>query len=322
MEEITIVMALYKPNLHWLKEELHSLAGQTYQNFRLLVWNDCPEDTYDYGRLLKKFFPGTAYTVYQGAANMGSNAAFAKLTELVKTPYIAYCDQDDIWMPEKLSVLKQVLEEKQVDLVCSDMYVIDGESRIIADSIVKVRPRQTPAIERHPVSVLLHRNFVTGCTVLMRTDLAQRLLPFPEALYHDHWLALGAAMGRGIYVVSRPLMKYRIYGQNQTGTLKHVTDKTSYYEEKILKDERRMEAIEKRITALSPNNQAAQEIRWYRQWTAERVRYFQRPTPGNFVKLYRMKALGRNITFFELLLPFLPSFLFSTIISCIQKGKI
>lgn len=322
MEEITVVMALYKPDLHWLKEELRSLAGQTYQNFRLLVWNDCPDDSYDYDRLLAEFFPKTIYAVYQGETNMGSNAVFAKLTSLVMTPYIAYCDQDDVWMPEKLSVLKRVLEEKQVDLVCSDMYVINGKSRIVADSITKIRPHQLPTADRHPVAVLLRRNFVTGCTILMRTDLAQKLLPFPDAFYHDHWLALGAAMREGIYAVPKPLIKYRIYGQNQTGTLKDVKDKNSYYEGKILKDNHRMKAIEERMASLAPDSQAEQEIRWYRQWTAARVRYFQHPAPGNFAALYRMRTLGQGITFFELLLPFLPPFLFKIIVSCFQKGKI
>lgn len=322
MEEITVVMALYKPNLRWLKEELQSLAGQTCKNFRLLIWNDCPDDTYDYSRLLRDFFPKMVYAVYQGKNNMGSNAVFGKLTSLVTTPYIAYCDQDDIWMPEKLSILKRELEENRVDLVCSDMYVIDGDSCIVADSITKVRPHQTPVADRHPVEVLLRRNFVTGCTVLMRTDLARRLLPFPDVFYHDHWLALGAAMRRGIYVVPEPLIKYRIYGQNQTGTLKQVTDKNSYYEGKILKDARRMEIVEKRMLSLDPDAQAEEEIHRYRQWTAARVRYFQHPAPESFAALYRMRTLGKGITCFELLLPYLPPFLFKMIISFIQKGKI
>lgn len=45
---VTVAMAIYKPQMYWLREELISLHRQTFQNFELAVWNDDPDDDYDY----------------------------------------------------------------------------------------------------------------------------------------------------------------------------------------------------------------------------------------------------------------------------------
>lgn len=50
--DITVVMAIYKPRLDWLAEELISISNQTYRGFQVLVWNDCPEDNTDYNTFL------------------------------------------------------------------------------------------------------------------------------------------------------------------------------------------------------------------------------------------------------------------------------
>lgn len=59
-------MALYKPNLKWLEEELCSIGNQTYKDFEILIWNDCPEDDFNYSSLLKKTLNGIPYTFFTG----------------------------------------------------------------------------------------------------------------------------------------------------------------------------------------------------------------------------------------------------------------
>ena len=41
---VTIAMAMYKPNITWLREQLISLNKLDYPNLNLIVWNDCPTD--------------------------------------------------------------------------------------------------------------------------------------------------------------------------------------------------------------------------------------------------------------------------------------
>lgn len=114
---------------------------------------------------------------------MGSNKVFEKLTELVQTPYIVYCDQDDVWLPEKLSALLYLFDDENVTLTCSDMYVMDENSKVISDSITKVRPRQILYSGADMISHLLAKNFITGCTMMMKTEIARKAIPFPTFFF-------------------------------------------------------------------------------------------------------------------------------------------
>ena len=53
--KVVIALSIYKPNLKWLEELLISLNNQTYQNIELLVWNDCPEDNFDYDKYFSQY---------------------------------------------------------------------------------------------------------------------------------------------------------------------------------------------------------------------------------------------------------------------------
>jgi hypothetical protein len=68
------------------------------------------------------------------------------------------------------------------------------------------------------------QNYITGCTVVFNRALAARALPIPpEALIHDHWLALVAAATGRIITLRCPTMLYRQHGNNQIGTAKVST---------------------------------------------------------------------------------------------------
>ena len=314
-DQITVVMALYKPNLKWLEEELVSIEKQTYRYFSVIVWNDCPADNYDYVSFFKKYLTSIPFQIYNGEENMGSNGAFAELTKLVKTPYIAYSDQDDIWCEDKLEILLDTIEAERATLVCSDMVVIDGESCVTASCIKEVRPRYVFYPGEKALEHLLAKNFVTGCTVMMKTNIAQEALPFPDSVFHDWWLAVYAAATGKIAMAPKPLMKYRIYGGNQSAVLAGIYDKESYYEKRIVAQYEFLKLVSERF---SENKEVQNAWRWYQA----RKEYFQKPT------LRRARAIlkqGRNnkwSSYFEILLPFIPRLLFTKIIGGVKNGTL
>ena len=95
-----------------------------------------------------------------------------------------------IVLPEKLKILKNEIEQTGALLVCSDMYVIDGKGHQTADSITKVRRHHVFLSGTGLADKLLFRNFVTGCTMLMRTNIAKAAISFCPYMVHDHYLAL------------------------------------------------------------------------------------------------------------------------------------
>ncbi len=314
-DKITVVMALYKPNLKWLEEELVSIEKQTFRDFSLLVWNDCPTDTYDYETFFREYLTSIPVQVYTGEKNMGSNGAFAELTKLVKTPYIAYCDQDDIWCEDKLEILLDIIDSERATLVCSDMMIIDGESRLTAPCMAAVRPRHIFYPGENALEHLLAKNFVTGCTMMMKTNIAQAALPFPDSVFHDWWLAVCAAATGRIAMAPKPLMKYRIYGVNQSAVLKGVFDKQSYFEHRIMPHKN---FVKYACKVFGINEHIMKAM----QWAEAREGYFLHPNFGDFKKLLLGRKYNSSTTMFELLLPFIPQIVFRKIISNVQNGNL
>lgn len=232
---ISILMAVYEPRMDWLKEQLDSLEAQTYPNLRLYIRDDCsPTMPFEaIQALVKDCIRSFPYYICRNEENLGSNLTFERLTLEAEGEYFAYCDQDDIWLPEKLKVLQKELEGSGALLVCSDMYIIDGEGWQVADSITKVRRRHVFHSGYGLTEDLLISNFVTGCTMLVRSDTAKTAVPFCPYMVHDHYIALYCSKAGEIRSVMHPLIRYRIHWGNQSGVMAGVRDKTSYGEVRI-----------------------------------------------------------------------------------------
>ena len=228
---ISILMAVYEPRLDWLKEQLDSLNAQTYPNLRLYLRDDCsPTVPFETVRsLVGQCITSFPYTIERNERNLGSNRTFERLTTEAEGDYFAYCDQDDIWLPEKL--LEVPAYHKL--LVCSDMHIIDSEGKKVAHSITNVRRHHVFRSGEGLAPKLLFSNFVTGCTMLILAPIARAAVPFCPYMVHDHYLALFSAERGTVLSLSDMLVHYRIHGGNQTLMMAGVTDKESYYRVRI-----------------------------------------------------------------------------------------
>lgn len=227
---ISILLAVYEPRLDWLREQLCSLEVQTYPNLRLYIRDDCSQSvTRDaLERCIRSCIKRIPYTLAWNEKNLGSTKTFERLTSEAEGKYFAYCDQDDIWLPEKLECLQREAERSKALLLCSDMYLIDSNGRKFADSIVRIRRHHTFRSGEGLAHDLLFHNFVTGCTMLVQAEQAKAAIPFCPYMMHDHYLALWCAENGQIESIRQPLIRYRIHQHNQTALLSGVTDKQSY----------------------------------------------------------------------------------------------
>lgn len=232
---IAVLMAVYEPGMDWLREQLLSLNGQSYPNLMLYVRDDC-SPTVPYEEIqscLQDCISAFPWQLRRNETNLGSNGTFERLTQEAEGAYFAYCDQDDIWCPEKLETLERALPDAGDTMAYCDVSVIDGAGAPLAPSLRTLRPRLeylqgTGLAERY-----FFRNCTAGCTMLIRSRIAKEALPFPGKTVCDQWLAIAAAAQGRVVFVDRPLVQYRQHGGNQTGVLSGVTDKDSYRAYKI-----------------------------------------------------------------------------------------
>lgn len=247
---ITIVMAVYHPPVQWLIELLDSLNAQTYPNLELIICDDGPDKPVDAG-IFGAHITAFGWTLVQNEQNLGSNKTFERLTAMARGAYIAYCDQDDVWLPEKLERLQTALAEDSAVMSYCDMAVIDAAGKPVADSLRAVRPRLHYVSGPHLAEVYFFRNCTAGCSMLITAQTAQAACPFPRLTVCDQWLALLAAQQGAVAFVDTPLMRYRVHGNNQTGILNGVFSKTDYREKRLLPLRERLDLF-KRYGSPSP----------------------------------------------------------------------
>ena len=178
---VTIAMAVYRPCPDWLRQQLLSLNCQTYCHLELLICDDCPEFPVD-PAIFRDCITAFPWCLVVNEKNLGSNGTFERLTDMANGQYIAYCDQDDVWVDNKLELLVGRLENEDAQLCCSDLSIIDETGYVTAASITRIRGHHQFKEGPGLAPELIARNFVTGCAMIIRADTAKAAIPF-EKLY-------------------------------------------------------------------------------------------------------------------------------------------
>jgi glycosyltransferase involved in cell wall biosynthesis len=312
MEKISVLLATYNPNERYLIDLMNSLNSQDYGNFDVLIRDDYSDVNHRHilEKTALKHLTNVSYEITYNQMNMGSNKTFEKLTKQADGGLIAFCDQDDIWESEKLSTLAERIKKDTSIVAYSDMKVIDRSGALIDDSyrnFIKglIHPSGTDLY-----SFFLRKNSITGCSMIIRSDIAKYALPFPDSTVyvHDHWLLLVASCFGEISYIERPLIRYRIHANNQIGAknLEKIDDKNKYIHSKIAKEQQRINYVLERH--IYKNNENVESyMRCFEVNLAIRNRYLEKPLSTNFFKMIALIKQRPSLIIFELILGLLPS---------------
>jgi glycosyltransferase involved in cell wall biosynthesis len=227
-KSVYIVMAVHNGQ-RYLAEQLDSLLAQTFCDWTLLVRDDGSTDgsfkiIEDYAEKHQRI-----EVLQDNLGNLGAKNCFSiLLSEALNrnADYVACCDQDDVWLAEKLGYALSVMFERESQkspalplLVHTDLEVVDAALNPISMSFMKFAGISQP--EDVPLSVLLVQNHVVGCTMLVNRALLEKALPVPEhARMHDWWLALCARSIGNIHYLNRADIQYRQHHENTLGATK------------------------------------------------------------------------------------------------------
>lgn len=250
---VSILLAVYKPNENWLIEQLISLNKQNYENLNLYVYDDCPEYPTN-TEIFNKYITNFEYKIIRGEVNKGSNKAFEELTKIADGEFFAYCDQDDIWETNKISLMMDEFTE-DVTLVCCDLSIIDENSNKTHESLCDIRKRIVYKSGYNLAKGILVSNFVTGCAMIVKRNIAIKSIPFARKIVHDNWIAVVAALNGKIKFLDKQLIKYRQHNNNQTGILKGIYNKKTYYNIKIVDLLERYLVLKDRLTGYEEVNE-------------------------------------------------------------------
>lgn len=221
LHTVDIIMATYNGE-KYLTEQIESLIGQTHKNWRLLVSDDGSTDnTVD---ILERYMKSDErITIVNVVRQGGIIQNFSKALRFSTSPYVMFCDQDDIWCPDKVSIminsLKEIESSRGQDIPVlgfSDLCLVDEAGAVIHKSFYQYN-RLDPN-NNLDYRYLSWRSTVYGCTVIFNRALLQLAMPLPyDVPMHDQWFALIAARLGVVFYSPEPGVYYRQHCKNAVG---------------------------------------------------------------------------------------------------------
>ena len=219
---IAILMATYNGE-KYLREQIDSIISQTCQDWHLYIHDDGSKDSTI--AIIKDYicqYPDSI-TLLDYPPQGGACWNFLSMLEKVEAPYYMFCDQDDVWLPEKIEkTYKRMLEfEKQYPerpmIVHSDLMIVDESLNMLDSSFIRNQQIKIEAIKLFEDYAAT--NTVTGCTMLFNQHAKQCIKkPYDKAMMHDSWICLSVVSQQGVVeFIDEPLIKYRQHSDNTLG---------------------------------------------------------------------------------------------------------
>lgn len=225
-KKIYILLATYNGE-KYLKEQLDSLFEQTNQHWTLWIHDDNSKDnTVSIIKEYKSKYPDQIKFLDDDISTGGAKENFTYLLNNIDEDYdyVMFCDQDDIWLENKIEVtLDKMLEieKENIDkatLVHTDLHIYENENK---NECIAFMEYQKLNYRFDTLNRLFMQNIVTGCTMMINKKGIKKISEIPkEALMHDWWAALVISAFGKIGFVDKPTILYRQHGNNTVGAKK------------------------------------------------------------------------------------------------------
>jgi rhamnosyltransferase len=165
-----------------------------------------------------------------GLTRQGAGMNFMSLLNVVESQYYMFCDQDDVWLPNKIekefSQIKKLEEELGSEhpiIVHTDRTFVDKNLNVICKSELNPRgiSEKRLAIKLQKMknpNILSIYTIVGGCIMLFNHKVKQLVFPFINIRIHDFTCAMTVANNKGsIYTITESTMLYRLHDSNTCG---------------------------------------------------------------------------------------------------------
>lgn len=213
---IAILLSIYNGE-NFLKSQLDSILAQRFGGW-VIAWRDDGSSD-DSVAVMQAFAAGAgAGRCVQSASSgphLGAAGSFLQLlAECGDFAFVAFADQDDRWLPEKLQRgMARLVSDEVPMLYCSRQVLTDDD---FSHPTLSVKYEGRPGF---PAS--LTQNIATGNTIVMNRAAARLVasIPAPEASPHDWWsYIIVSACGGAVIYDPEPTMLYRQHAKNLIGS--------------------------------------------------------------------------------------------------------
>lgn len=216
--KVSVAVCTYNGEAY-IEEQINSILNQSVKVDEIIIGDDGSVDNtlFIIEKLLKD--SKIRYKVIRNKMNLGYRKNFENAILNTTGQIVFLCDQDDIWMENKVEVMLAHFTDNPQCLLCfSNAYLVNEELEKLPLSLwdgVHYNKNRNKFLSWW--ELFLSGYYVTGATMAIRKELFDKAYPFSNIWQHDGWLAMYAAIYNGIEEEPMKLIKYRQHGNNQIG---------------------------------------------------------------------------------------------------------
>lgn len=212
-----IITTFNRPNL--LPRAIESILSQTYQNLEIIIIDDYSSESYD---VVKETYSQENIRFCRNEKNLGLAASRNRGIDLANGKYVAFLDDDDIWLPEKIATQLEFLEANEEYVACTSHHTESISKKVIG-----------PSMSRITLNDIVCFNFIgPPSKLLVRSNID---INFDENAKHaEDWDYYIRLLKTGpVYMLKQPLIIYDTvhFGRMTTGfsklSIEQIKDKAN-----------------------------------------------------------------------------------------------
>ena len=236
-DRLAILLATYNGE-KYLEEQLDSLLAQTNKEWTTYIHDDGSTDKTEliidrYCELYPEQFKKIT-----GGPTGGAKNNFYYLLREIEAPSYMFCDQDDVWLQNKIEKSINLLDKKSVlpEMVFTDLTLVDSSLNVISSSMWNYYGFRFNKLQAKDLIV---RNLITGCTMVINHKLRDMMIKSnnqKDIAMHDKWAGLIATEFGKIHRIEESTILYRQHESNAVGAANNHTVKYWVTKFKCLKD--------------------------------------------------------------------------------------
>lgn len=237
--KISVVMTSYNGS-HYIVEQLESIRAQSHQVDEVIICDDCSTD--ETFKIICSYIEKNKlanWLAYENDTNLGWMRNFYKAVSLCSGDIIFFSDQDDIWLPDKVELLSNLMKQYDADAAYGGYRIIDHNGALVTDGANSKR-HWSERIWVQRFDKKFNTIITLGCRMCISREIADLYLTLNEPDNgHDSQCGRLALLKKGIVTVDVPVINYRIHGLNTSG----VSNQGSYG----------YSTLEKRVSGINEN---------------------------------------------------------------------
>jgi glycosyltransferase involved in cell wall biosynthesis len=212
---ISVCVATYNGRL-FVERQLTSILEQLGAEDEVVVVDDRSTDgTLELVRAIRE----PRIRMFQNEHNRGEVFSFGRAISLARNQFIFLADQDDVWIPGRVALMKDELASGAL-LVATNFEWMDSAENPIVVPFDGVRACDSQRNVKNIIDIFLGRTTYFGCAMAFQRGLADLVTPMPRSVEsHDAWIAIAANLLGTISHLENATLRKRKHANNATSTV-------------------------------------------------------------------------------------------------------